>query len=83
VSLLPRVQEIAVSGSDGIVLHLEGGLRAVIGDDEALAEKFVSLATVLSRVNLAGIGAIDLRVAASPVLTPLVTASNVQGKGDG
>jgi len=83
VSLLPRLQEIAVSGSDGIVLHLEGGLEAVIGDDEALAEKFVSLATVLSRVDLDGIGAIDLRVAASPVLTPLVTASNVHGKGDG
>jgi hypothetical protein len=54
-----------------------------MGDDASLSEKFVSLATVLSRVDLAGIGDIDLTVAASPVLTPLVTASNVQGKGDG
>ena len=54
-----------------------------MGDDDALSEKFVSLATVLSRVNLEGVGGIDLTVAASPVLTPLVTASNVQGKGDG
>ena len=82
-SLLPRVSEIALSSTDGVVLRLEGGLKAVVGDDEALNEKFVSLSTVLSRVNLAGVGAIDLRVAASPVLTPLVSASNVQGKGDG
>jgi cell division protein FtsQ len=83
VSLLPRVVLIAASRTDGIVLSLRGGLRAVVGDDDALSEKFVSLATVLSRVNLEGVGGIDLTVAASPVLTPLVTASNVQGKGDG
>jgi len=82
-SLVPRVNEIMDSATDGVVLRLGGGLKAVVGDDEALTEKFVSLATVLSRVNLAGIGGIDLRVAASPVLTPLVSASNVQGKGDG
>jgi len=39
--------------------------------------------TVLHGVNLTGIGGIDLRVAAAPVLTPLVSASNVHGKGDG
>jgi hypothetical protein len=78
-----RVSQIVLTSSDGVVLHLEGGLEAVVGDDEALNEKFVSLTTVLSRVNLADVGAIDLRVAASPVLTPLVSASNVQGKGDG
>ena len=65
------------------MLRLDGGLKAVVGDDDALAEKFVSLATVLSRVDLTGVGGIDLSVAASPVLTPLVTASNVHGKGDG
>ncbi len=54
-----------------------------MGDDEALAQKFVSLATVLRRVDLTGIGGIDLRVAAAPVLTPLVSPSNVHGKGDG
>ena len=43
----------------------------------------VSLATVRSRVNLTSVGGIDLRVAAAPVLTPLTSASNVQGKGDG
>jgi cell division protein FtsQ len=82
-SLVARVSQIVLTSSDGVVLHLEGGLEAVVGDDEALNEKFVSLTTVLSRVNLADVGAIDLRVAASPVLTPLVSASNVQGKGDG
>jgi cell division protein FtsQ len=83
VSLLPRLQEIAVSRADGVVLRLKGGLRAIVGDDEALAQKFVSLVTVLRGVNLAGVGAIDLRVAAAPVLTPLVSPSNVHGKGDG
>jgi len=83
VSLLPRLSEIAVSTTDGVVLRLKGGLRAIVGDDEALAQKFVSLATVLRGVNLVGVGGIDLRVAAAPVLTPLVSPSNVQGKGDG
>jgi len=83
VSLLPRVDEIVVAGADGVELRLAGGLTAVVGDDLALAQKFVSLATVLRRVNLAGIEAIDLRVPATPVLTPLVSPSNVQGKGDG
>jgi cell division protein FtsQ len=82
-SLLGRVQEITVSDTEGVVLHLQGGMSAVVGDDGALGEKFVSLATVLSKLDLTGIGGIDLRVAASPVLTPLVSASNVQGKGDG
>jgi cell division protein FtsQ len=82
-SLVSRVQEISTSRADGIVLELQGGLHAVVGDDAALGEKFVSLATVLSKVDLTGIGGIDLRVAAAPVLTPLVSASNVQGKGDG
>jgi cell division protein FtsQ len=83
VSLLPRLQEIVVSGADGLVLDLKGGLRAVVGDDEALAQKFVSLVTVLHGANLTGIGGIDLRVATAPVLTPLVSPSNVHGKGDG
>ncbi len=83
VSLLSRVDEIVGSGPEGVVLRLSGGLKAVVGDDEALQEKFVSLATVLERVNLDRVAAIDLRVPAIPVLTPLVSASNVQGKGDG
>ncbi|MGA2528591.1 MAG: FtsQ-type POTRA domain-containing protein [Acidimicrobiales bacterium] len=82
-SLVPRVDEMVETSADGVVLHLGDGLRAVVGDDEALAEKFVSLATVLQRVDLSDVGGIDLRVASSPVLTPLVSPSNVQGKGDG
>jgi len=82
-SLLARVDEIVGSGPDGVVLHLRGGLKAVVGDDGALQAKFVSLATVLERVNLDHVAAIDLRVPAIPVLTPLVSPSNVQGKGDG
>jgi cell division protein FtsQ len=83
VSLLPRVDEIITSSAQGVVLRLKGGLEAVLGNDQSLPQKFVSLVTVLNRVNLAGVGGIDLRVATSPVLTPLVSPSNVQGKGDG
>ncbi len=67
-----------VTGADGVVLRLSDGMRAVIGDDQALGEKFISLATVLAKVDLAGVGSVDLRVATAPVLTPLVSASNVQ-----
>jgi len=83
VSLLPRIEEIANNPSVGVVLRLRSGITVIMGDDEALSQKFVSLATVLSRVDLADISKIDLRVAASPVLTPLSSASNVHGKGDG
>jgi cell division protein FtsQ len=83
VSLLPRLEQIETSGSDGIVLKLTGAMLAVVGDDTALADKYISLATVLGKVKLAGIGAIDLRVPAAPVLTPLVSPSIVDGKGDG
>jgi hypothetical protein len=54
-------------------------MSAVLGDDKALSDKFISLATVLQKADLAGVGSIDLRVATAPVLTPLVSASNVQG----
>jgi len=83
VSLLSRVDEIVGSGLNGVVLRMKGGLKAVVGDDDALQEKFVSLATVLQRVNLDRVATIDLRVPAIPVLTPLASPSNVQGKGDG
>jgi cell division protein FtsQ len=83
VSLRPRVEEIVAAGADGVVVRLTDGMTALVGNDQALAQKFVSLATVLRRVNLEGVGAIDLRVPATPVLTPLVRASNVHAKGDG
>jgi cell division protein FtsQ len=83
VSLLPRLDEIVASSSESVVLRLKGGVQAVLGNDQSLAQKFVSLVTVLNRVDLTGVGGIDLRVATSPVLTPLVSPSNVQGKGDG
>jgi cell division septal protein FtsQ len=78
VSLVSRVREI-VTGPEGLALRLRSGMSAVLGDDKALSDKFVSLATVLQKVDLAGVGSIDLRVATAPVLTPLVSASNVQG----
>ena len=82
VSLLPKVVEI-VGSADGVELEMGDGVTAIVGNEEALAEKFVSLATVLRRVPLTGIVAVDLRVPAAPVLTPLASASIVHGKGDG
>ena len=58
------------SSADGVVLHLKGGLRAVVGDDEALAQKFVSLVTVLRGVNLSGVGEHRLEGCGRPGLDP-------------
>ena len=46
VSLLPKVVEI-VGSADGVELEMSDGVTAIVGNEEALAEKFVSLATVL------------------------------------
>lgn len=69
VSLLGRLDDIVTERSDGVVLNLAGGMRAVLGDDSQLESKFVSLATVLGRMDLSGVETIDLRVAHAPVLT--------------
>ncbi len=53
VSLVSWVQEIT-TGAEGVVLRLGGGVRAVMGDDQALSAKFTSLATVLARARPGG-----------------------------
>ena len=83
VSLLAKVRSIGDSPSLGVVVQLNDGVRAVVGADQSLLQKFVSLATVLQRVSLAGVGLIDLRVPSSPVLTPQVTSPNLQLQGRG
>jgi cell division protein FtsQ len=81
VSLLPQVEAIVDTPGEGIVLRLEGGVTAIVGDDDALAQKFVSLATVLRRVHLDGVGTIDLSIPAAPVLTPPGQPLYRSGKG--
>jgi cell division protein FtsQ len=81
-SMVPEVRAIEESPS-GVVLSLTDHLRAIIGAPSELGQKFVSLATVLARGDLSGIGSIDLRVAAAPVLLPArsgpIDAGNVGG----
>jgi len=66
-SMVPEIGVIAVS-SAGAVVSLPGGREAILGRGSLLSEKFVSLATVLAHADLDGIGAIDVRVPAAPIL---------------
>lgn len=83
VSLVARVSTIEASATGVVVVKLSGGQQALLGDAQSLALKYESLATVLQRMNLAGIGSIDLRAPATPLLTPLVARRIVQAKGGG
>jgi len=67
-SLVRRTVEIALSPTAGIVVVLREGITAELGGAGSLAQKFVSLATVLARVPYSGPLEIDLRVAGSPLL---------------
>jgi len=69
-SIAARVASIDASATDGVVVRLVHGPLVVLGSTAEIRQKIVSLATVLARVSLAGIVTIDLRVPASPVLTP-------------
>lgn len=54
---------------DGLVLDLAAGGRVRLGDSSGLDDKLVSLETMLTRVDLRCLEAIDLRVASAPALT--------------
>lgn len=77
-SMVPAIGEIALA-SVGAVLALGHRREAIVGDASSLAQKFVSLATVLARANLDGITAIDLRVPTAPVLLPQGSSPIVPG----
>ena len=69
-----RVGEVAVEEDGDLTLLLEpvgdeAGPRVLLGDGERLAQKVASLATVLARVDLAGVVTIDLEVPSAPALT--------------
>ena len=69
-----RVGEVAVEEDGDLTLLLEPagdepGPRVLLGDGDRLAQKVSSLATVLARVDLAGVVSIDLEVPSAPALT--------------
>ncbi|MGH9169275.1 MAG: cell division protein FtsQ/DivIB [Acidimicrobiales bacterium] len=66
-SLVAGTSEITTS-ADGAVVEMPGHPLAIVGSASSLRQKFVSLATVLARADLNGVGAIDLRVPTAPVL---------------
>ncbi|MDA8295006.1 MAG: FtsQ-type POTRA domain-containing protein [Actinomycetota bacterium] len=69
VALLSRVAWLGERPGDGLVIQLRHAPLVIIGAPSALREKMISLVTLLDRAQVAGFATIDLRVAASPVLT--------------
>ncbi len=57
-----------VPAASGVVAELVGGVEAVLGHGEDYHDEFRSLATVLTRVELACIVEIDVSIHASPVV---------------
>ncbi len=67
-AITPLVSRIEwMDGS--LFLALTSGGRAEIGDDTALAEKMVSLETILAKVDLRCLWEIDVRVPTAPAVT--------------
>lgn len=78
-SMVPEVVDVRWD-SEGVVADLKSKIVAVLGNASMLEDKFVALATVLAHGGLSGIGTIDLRVPAAPVLirqsaSPIVARS--------
>lgn len=57
-----------VASSEGAEVLLANGIKALVGSEASLSQKFVSLVTVLHHGGLAGVAEIDLRVPSAPVL---------------
>ncbi len=68
-SLAPAVRAIEETGA-GVELRLSAGPTALLGSDPRPRRQAVALETLLAKVPMTGIAAIDLRVPAAPVLTP-------------
>lgn len=79
-ALQRRTSTITIT-ANGLVLGL-GSVTIVFGDAGELAQKMTSLETVLSKVSLAGVRTIDLRVPDRPALTgsqPTASLSTTAG----
>jgi cell division protein FtsQ len=69
------VSEVIVAG-DQLALRLSAGGRAVLGDDNELAAKVVSLETLLLSVDLRCVHEIDLTVPSAPALSRIGEKGN-------
>jgi cell division septal protein FtsQ len=67
---LRSIETVSGDAAD-VTLTLANGVGVLLGPANDLRAKFVALATVLQRVNLAGVATVDLRVPSAPVLTPV------------
>jgi hypothetical protein len=68
-SLQGRVRTVTVAEDTSLDLKLDAGPPVHIGPPAQLQSKLVALSTLLSRTNLRGVKAIDVRVPTAPVLT--------------
>ncbi len=68
-SLWSWVSQVRVDDDLGVVLQLVGDVPVLVGDSSRLDDKFVALSTLLTRVDLACVNHIDVRVPETPVLT--------------
>jgi cell division protein FtsQ len=81
-SMVPETSAVTLT-SLGAVIDLTDKRTAIVGSAASLSEKFVSLATVLAHGDLRGVGGIDLRVPAAPLLLPQSRRPIVPGKVGG
>jgi cell division protein FtsQ len=77
-ALGPYVKAVGEDFGGDIVLVMNSGAIADLGDSTQLRQKVVSLLTLLAKVNLDRIVTIDLRVPSAPVLTPTGSAPSLQ-----
>ncbi len=86
--LEPWVQALVVSGGS-VEFRLAGGIRALLGRGDHVADKVTALRTVLGRVELSCVSTIDVRVAdlvtvrRDPACDPLTAAALVSGSAGG
>jgi cell division septal protein FtsQ len=75
--LAAKVAAVGYDEAGGIAVSLKTGQAAILGGTGLLAQKMVSLATVLHDVALGNVATIDLSSPSSPVLTPIGAGRSV------
>lgn len=82
-SLAPKVSQIGIA-SDGVLrLGLRAGTIVVLGTSDDLADKLTAAASVLSHVDAATIGTLDVTSPHLPTSTPRSAGAATTGHGGG